>query len=385
VALLAVLALSCAGALRARRPMAPEPAGAGAWERLEQLRSFRFALWFHTDMPLPIEVRFSGVRERSDREAWSGYMRRRTELTKVELRAEGSEQYERQASGWRRAPRGIETRVLEQGGGVFHGSRLEFIGSAHGRYRFAFKPDLPILDPTLTKRLSGVMEVEPGYGLPVRIYCSDSAKTAEWELRLSRYNRAGSVVVPYEPAMTIDASPARRLSRADFSRAVATIEVRLAKLGWEYRLRRTAKGLALLLGQPKPRRELQWLFSRGSVEVWQGHWVRGGESTGAAAEVGGDASRRVVLEHPLAANEGLGAEVRAATPLAASLVTSIAAPDTSRIAILLLDSVALSTAGRAPDGGLQFEDIGNEDDVRVVAALATGGVIPADFTIAIRP
>jgi hypothetical protein len=336
-------------------------------------------------MPLPIDVRFSGVRDQSDREVWSGYMRRRTEMSRVELRAEGSDQYEREGSVWRRTIRGIETRVLEQGEGAFRSRPLEFTGTERGRYRFAFKPDLPILDPTQTKRLSGVMEVDSRSGLPVRLYCSDSLKTAEWELRLGRFNRAGSVEVPYEPAMTVDARPTRALSRTAFGQAVAILTARLEKLGWEHRLRRTSRGLALLLGQPKSRRQVELLFSRGKVEVWQGRWAGINESTDAVVEVGGDAARRVALEHRLASNEQLAAEVRATTPLVAALVTSVALPDDHGPAILVVDSAAVSAASSGPDGKLVFQDIGNEDDVRVIAALAGGGVIPADFAITVKP
>jgi hypothetical protein len=380
-----LLALSCAGFTHNAKPIAPEQAGAGAWKRLTQLRSFGFTLSFHTDMPFPIKVRFSGTREQPDREAWSGYMRRRTELSRVELRAEGPEQYEREPSGWRRTMRGIETRVLEQGEGAFRGRPLEFIGAAHGRYLFAFKPDLPILDPTQTKTLTGVMEVEPHSGLPVRLYCSDSAKTAEWELRLGRFNRAGSVDVPYKPAMTVEARPTGPVSRDALGRAVAAIDQRLAELGWEHRLRRTSRGLVLLLGQPKSRRQVEWLFSKGNVEVWQARWIGAGESTDAALEVGGDASRRVVLEHLLAANERIRAEVRTSTPLAATLATSVAPLDTCEPVILVVNHTALSAASADADGKLVFQNIGNEDDVRVIAALATAGPIPTDFDIAIKP
>ena len=383
--LVAILTLSCAGVLHNARPMAPEQAGAGAWERLAQLRSFGFTLSFHTDMPFPIEVRFSGIREQADREVWSGYMGRRSEVSKVELRAEGSDQYEREQSGWRRTMRGIETRVLEQGEGAFRGRPLEFIGTERGRYRFAFKPDLPILDPTQTKQLTGVMEVDSRSGLPVRLYCSDSAKTAEWELRLGRFNRAGSVSIPYEPAMTVDARPTERVSREAFNRAIATIDERLSKLGWEHRLSRTSHGLVLLLRQPKSRRQVELLFSRGNVEVWQGRWIGTGESADAAVEVGRDAARRVVLEHRLAANEQIAAEVRTTTPVAAALVTSVALPDSHGLAILVVDRAALSAASSGPDGKLVFQDIGNADDVSVIAALANGGVIPTDFGLTVKP
>ena len=283
--------------------------------------------------------------------------------------------------------RGIETKVLEQGEGAFRGRQLKFIGTERGRYRFAFRPDLPILDPTQTKKLTGVMEVDPHSGLPVRLYCSDSGKTAEWELRLGRFNRAGSVGVPYQPAMTVDARPTKALNRAGFDRTVAILNQRLAELGWDHRLRRTSRGLTLLLGQPKSRRQIELLFSRGSVEIWEGRWTGSGETldSGAAVEVGGDASRRVVLERLLASNERIAAEVRTTTPSAAALVTSVVMSDTGKPAILVADHVALAAARPAPEGKLVFDDIGNEDDVRVIAALANGGVIPAGFEITFKP
>jgi hypothetical protein len=365
--------------------MAPEQAGTGAWERLTQLRSFGFALTFHTDMPLPIEVRFTGIREQADREAWSGYMGRRAEMSRVELRAEGPEQYEKEPSGWHRTLRGIETRVLEQGKGALGGNPLKFMRAEHGRYLFTFKPDLPILDPSQNKRLAGVMEVDSRSGLPVRLYCSDSARTAEWELRLGRFNRAGPVSIPYEPAMTVDARPTGRLNRTAFGRTTAVLNQRLAKLGWDCRLRGTARGLTLLLRQSKSRRQVELLFSRGSVEVWQGRYVGVGESSDAAIEVGGDAARRVVLERRLGANKQIAAGVRTATPQAAALVFSVALPDNRGLAVLVVNRTAMSAASSGPDGKLVFQDIGNADDVSVIAALADCDVIPTDFGLTVKP
>jgi len=379
--------MSCVGAIRRSRPIAPEQAGIGAWARLARLRSFEFTLSFHTDMPFPIEVRFTGTCELPDREVWSGYMRRRTEVSRVELRAEGSDQYEKDGSNWRRTLRGIETRVLEQGEGAFRSRSLAFAGTERGRYQYTFSPDLPILDPTRTKRLAGIMEVDPRSGLPVRLYCSDSARTAEWELRLGRFNRAGAVLVPYQPAMTVEARSARTMSRAEFGRAAAILNERLAKLGWDCRLRRTRQGLELLLGQPKSHRQVELLFSRGSVEVWQGRWAGGGEPRDSvtALEVGGDAARRVVPVQLLGSNGQLAGTVSAETPLAAGLEVSAAMPDTGGPAVLVVDRKALSAAKPDRSGRLVFQDIGNEDDVRVIAALAAGGVIPVGFNVTVKP
>jgi hypothetical protein len=379
--------LSCASVIHRAEPIPPKQAGVGAWDRLAKLESFTFTLSFHTDMPFPIEVRFTGRREQPDREVWSGTMRRRSEESRVELRAEGTDQYEKEQSGWNRTIRGIETRILEQGEGAFRGRSLEFAGTVRGRYSFSFVPDLPILDPTRTKKLTGVMEVDPRSGLPSRLYCSDSAKTAEWELTLSRFNRAGKVDVPYLPAMTVDARPLRPLNRADADRTLEILNQRLAKLGWDHRLGRTRSGFSLMLGQPKTRRQVDLLFSRGRVEVWQARWVPPEEPAGTAPvlEVGTDASRRVVLVRSLGENERIGAIVRASTPISAALETSLAVMDTSGPVVLLLDRTALSAARPGQDGRIAFEELGNEDEVRIIAALAAGGVIPADLAIAVKP
>ena len=373
--------------MRGQSPVTPEQAGAGAWARLARLNSFGFTLSFHTDVPFPIEVRFTGKCELPDREVWTGYMRRRTDVSRVELRAEGPDQYEKEGSSWRRTMRGIKTRVLEQGEGAFRGKSLVFAGTEHGRYQFTFNPDLPILDPTRMKKLKGVMEVDPHSGLPVRLYCADSARTAEWELRLGRFNRAGSVVVPYQPAMTVEARPARALSRAEFGGAVGILNERLAKLGWDCRLRRTGSALTLLLGQSKSHRQVEWLFSRGDVGVWQGRWAGVGDPQDSvtALEVGGDAARRVVLVQLLGGNGQLGETVRAETPLAARLEVSVAVPDTTGPAVLVVDGRALSAAMPGLNGKLLFSDIGSEDDVRVIAALVAFSTMPAGFNATIKP
>jgi len=374
--------------MRSAQPVAPEQAGAGAWDRLAGLESFGFTLAFHTDRPFPIRVRFSGRHEKPDREAWSGYMARRSDVSRVELRAEGGDQYEKEPSGWRRTMRSIETQVLEQGAGVFRASGLAFAGAEGRRYRYTFKPDLPILDPTRSKKLSGVMEVDPRSGLPVRLYCADSARTAEWELTLGRFNRAGPVSVPYQPAMIVDASPARSLNRADHGLAVGILKQRLARLGWDYRLSRAGPNLKLLLGQAKTRQQVELRLSRGRVEVWQGQWAQAEtlkDPEAVVLEVGGDASRRVTLGRLLGDNGRTEFSVRVAAPLAAVLETSVALPDTGHPAVLVVDGRALSAAKPDVDGRLLFADIGGEDEVRVIAALTAYSPMPVGFRVSVKP
>jgi hypothetical protein len=71
--------------------------------------------------------------------------------------------------------------------------------------------------------------------------------------------------------------------------------------------------------------------------------------------------------------------------LAAGLEVSVAVSDTSETAVLVVDRKALSAARPDRSGRLVFQDIGSEDDVRVIAALAAAGVLPAGFDVTIKP
>jgi hypothetical protein len=382
----ALLVCGCAGRLHRPTPVAPEQAGAAAWDRLARLSSFGFELEYHTDAPFPIAAGFRGARERADRELWSGFWRRRGEVTRVELRASGADQYEREGRTWRRTQRGIETRILEQGQLALRGNPLDYAGTEHGRHRYRFSCGLPVLDPTQTKKLTGFMEVDERSGLPVRLYCSDSSRAAEWEMRLGRFNRAGPVRVPFLPATKVEAFAAGRMGRFEYERTLAILKQRLAALAWEHRLSRKGHGFLLQLSQSRPMRQMAMLFSRGGVEVWLGRSVSPGElpDSGSVVEVGGDAARRFALVRPLGANAELKAGVTADNPLAVAIECTTTLSDTGGTALLVVNGHALSTAGPGKNGRLRFPDVGTEDEARLVAAVASSEPLPAVLEVRVR-
>jgi len=396
-ALLTLFLLSCAGVrstaipTQAKSTERPEETGDSAWTRLARLGSFAFDLRFHTSTPFSMTARFTGARDSCDREVWTGTIRRGNEVSRVELRAEDAVQYEKDGPRWRRTLRGIETRVLEQGAAVLRGRPLLFSGSERGRHVFRFTPDLPLLDPGRTKSFTGWLEVEPRSGLPLRLYCQDSARTAEWELRLRRFNRGGSVAIPFLPAMVVEGKPSRRLSRSESNATIEILRQRLKLLGWECRLRRNRGRFVLLLSQPKPRKQLELLASPGTIEVWQAERLvqDAGHTPDAESlrvlEMEGDASRRFALVARLGANEQLAVEVKAETPLSAALQASLPHADPGVWLVLVVNGKALSSAHATQAGTASFGDLGNEDDARLYAALAAGPRLPAELNVTVRP
>jgi hypothetical protein len=377
--------ICCAAAVRKSAPLTPDEAAAGFWERLNSVKSFRFDLRYHTDVPFKIAADFDGARENSDREAWEGDWWRGGEHGRVLLRAAGATQYEREGAGWRRVQRGLETRILDQAEPVLRGVRLRHLRSEHGRHVYEFEPEVPILDPTQTRRLFGLVEIDSRSGLPLRVYCHDSSKTAEWELRFAGFGRAARIEVPFLPAQETEAEPDRRLGRAEWGQALRVLDDRLARLGVEYRLRRTRSGLTLELDRAFSAAQTALLLGAGRVEVWAGRRATDSLPSDSLRVVGlaGDAARLMALTRRVATAEDLEVEPRLELPvdpkLGVKLRGSRAVADSGSTFVLLVDARALGTALSDRTGDLLFRDLGSEDAVRIVAALAESGALPAGF------
>jgi hypothetical protein len=381
----ATLLVSCLPAVRRGQPLDPKSAASGTLERLAVQRSFAFELSYHTDFPFPIAVSFSGVRESTDREQWSGSWRRRGEVSRVDLRGDGPDQFERAGFGWRKAMRGAETRILDHARGAFGAGAPAFVETRAGRYVYRFEPVLPTLDPTGRKQLRGVLEVDAYSGLPLRIHGADSAGTAGWELRLSRFNSARRVDVPFIPAMTVAAKPGRGSGKAKVSQSAAIIRRRLDALGWEFRLSGSGAGFELQLGKARTPAQARLLLDSGRVEVWESRWPVTGADSSQSLPVGGDAARIVLLDRLLAANGTLGVRVEATSPVETGLEVVSGVPVGAALYTLLLDGRAVSAAARSDRGRLVFYDLGSGDEVRIIAVLAGSAVLPARFEVTVRP
>jgi len=380
-ALLALLACSCVPFVSRSRPLSPEEAARGYADRLKAARSFAFHLDYHTDVPFSIGAEFSGARQENDREEWNGTWTRGSEKSRVALRAAGPVQYEYDNGQWRRAQRGVETRILDQLEPVVKGSRLTFLKTEAGRHFYRFTPEVPILDPTQTRKLTGVIEIDVRSGLPLRVYCSDSARTAEWSLALSRFNRAGRVRIPFVPVQTISAVPLRRLSRSELSRAEQVLQARLHTRDPEAEVEASRGGLVLRTSRRLSDRQVELLLGEGRAEV-RAATLSTGPDTACTVTVGDDAAIRVALGRVVAGPGTLAAELVADVPVRPGLAVvprNWAGGDT--ILVFLLDGRALSSARARADGRVVFYDLGSEDLVAALAGVVNNGALPAGFRV----
>ncbi len=388
--LLTLLACSCTPFVRRGKPLSPDEAARGFAERLKAAQSFAFRLSYHTDIPFPLGAEFSGLRQSSDREEWNGTWTRGSERSKVALRAAGPVQYEYENGKWHRTQRGVETRVLDQLQPVVKGSRLTFMKTEAGRHFYQFTPEVPILDPTQTRKLSGTIEIDIHSGLPRNVYCSDSTRTAEWRLSFSRFNRAGRVRVPFVPVQTITVAPSRRLSRAEFRRAEQVIEARLRTTDPEAEIEPARGGLRLSMSRRLSEREVELLLGQGRVEVRAARVTTEADTAG-SVKVGDDAATRVALGRMIAGPGSMTAELVADVPVRPGLAVFPQRPgiisgstDRDTVLVFVLDGAVLSAARGQADGRIVFYDLGSEDLIVVLAGVVNSGVLPARFRVAGR-
>ncbi|MGQ9708712.1 MAG: hypothetical protein ACUVUR_07575, partial [bacterium] len=291
-----------------------------------------------------------------DREAWDGFYERHGERVRVCLRAKGEIQFAKNDSGWQSQPRGLETKILEQIEQVLYDSKLEFLSEEKGRYRFRFNPQMTLIDPLRAKGLTGILEVDRVTALPVRIYCADDRKSAELDIRLDRFNRAGGVNIPFVPVMRLSLVPNRqRLSRSEQREAATILKQRLTELGIEHRLKWTGVGYDLRIDRMMTGRSLELLASTGRVEVWTGVWAdldsptEWGKMEGGGVRrvmVAGDAAKQVILQRQVADNQQMDAKADCNLPFKPELVIELKSSPTmtalsdSAVLVMLVDGKA---------------------------------------------
>lgn len=371
--------------------------GETVWNNLSRLRSFKFSLSYRTDWPQPLAGNFTGVYNPPDVERWEGYWERAGERKRVLLFARGDVQFQYERGAWRRGVRGLETRVFEQLAQVFQGAQLEFIGLKNNRYRYRFKPNLPLLDLPGNKDFVGVLEVNAKNGMPVRIHCAAKDGSAEWDMRLMGFNRAGRVNLPFVPGIRLIFSPESR-NPAGRRKAVNGIVGRLKNLGVEYRLKCLFPPLGgkveLLLDEELDRPALELIFARGRVELWEA--VRA-DTSSSARPVQGDVAQRVKLERLIGYNRQLeiqpifeplvfsGLRVKSASSMingkdGDNVPRAHLPPGRTGVFALVVDGVVVGT-GSTEGGAVVFKDVGNQWMIRVIGALAAQEPLPAGMKI----
>ncbi|NPV13325.1 hypothetical protein HPY86_00100 [candidate division WOR-3 bacterium] len=371
-------------------PIDPERVDKDIWKSLNRLNSFRFSLYYYTDWPTNISARFSGGYNSPDKEKWDGYLEREEYRKMVRIRARDDWQFVQEGKGWFKMPRGVESRIFDQIEHVLHNAQLEFIGLEKGRYRYRFKPNLPLLDLPGLKQIVGVLEIDAKSGLPLRIYCYAEDKSAVWDMRFERFNRTGRIKFPFVPAVSVilDAAAAKGIFK--INRAKSIIRNRLKFLGVESQIKSldflSCDKFEVLIDRNFSNPTLRLLFGMGRVEVWDAVWADSLDFSGKSLPVAGDASKRVVLKTLLASNQQLKAEPVLDLPVGARLKTTVLAGQSKSkgLTVLVLDGAVLGIGVWEDAEMCSFADIGGDEIVRVVAALASQEPLPFGFQVNVR-
>ncbi len=353
------------------------------WLRLEQLGSFRFRLNYRSSAPLSLGGSFTGTWQRPDREWWRGFRWRGMEVDRVELRAAGEVQYEKQPTGWKKTVRGVETRILQQVRQVLGDGNVIPQDSAADTYVYRFESRLPVLDPARQRVFSGRLEIHRRSGLPSRMLCQDSAGTVQWSLLLDRYNQAGKVVLPFVGVQELSIGTQTRLSRARLGQAVRILRMRLEKLGWEYSLKRKRGQLVLTLDRRLSADALALLLAAGQMEL------RAAASTAdGGLQVGDDVSFKVSTGSLLARNGDWSVgEERAPLPEPKIVFVpseagrqKLSALGDSLVAFML-DGRVLDYARISTEGRLVFNFSGRPELASILAVVVSLPPSPASFRI----
>ncbi len=379
--LLIVLVFSPGGNLSIAETNGLNPA-----KMLAQLRAFEFSLDYQSDMPISLRGRFSGTWEGPDKESWRGYWERDGGKVRVELYARGDEQMEKEGAGWRKSPRGVETRVLEQIQQVVYNASFEFIGERSGRFLYQFRPNLPLVDPLGVKNLTGTVEIDKKSGLPLRIYCQEEGGSTRWEMRFYNFNRAKRIKIPFVPAVMVQLvnTGKRRVGCCGWKRAMTVLRSRLRRYGVDFRIKRGRNGIEVELSEKLAPRNLELLFSAGKVELWAGKWKKGDSVPGEKVFfVQGDVARAIVLNMLVAGNRQLTVEPVLDLPVEPRLRVRFPSiqGDAHGLIALVVNDVVLDVAPTVNGGECVFTNIGSDEFIRVVSVLAGEEPLPVSLKV----
>ncbi|HDQ98952.1 MAG TPA: hypothetical protein ENN51_01505 [candidate division WOR-3 bacterium] len=382
VSVLLLFRAGCRHAVNVGPPVEPEQAVAEASERLGRLESFAFRFSWHTDRPFELGADFSGVRDSTDREFWRGTWYRGSSRSSFIVVGDGEVQYELLDGGWSREPRGIESRVLDHIEQVLRTPEFRFHSETGRTYRYEFDPKLPVLDPSGQKRIRGELELCRQTGLLLRASCREENGPVRWELRLSGFNRAGRVTVPFVPVQELAVAPVGRAGRRELGHAVRTVAARLDVLERRHRFFRASPfdrdrrwgQLVLQLEREEPSPVIERLLGPGHVELWTAEGI--GPTVPApegVVEIGGDASRLARPTRLLGGNGDFAVSTELEFLSRPTLVVAgregAALPE-GELVLLVVDGRTLDAA-RVREGRLEFVALGGREQVKALVAVAS--------------
>ena len=176
-------------------------------------------------------------------------------------------------TGWTVQARGEEADFLIQLDRALARDSFSPLSGDPQNPEFSFAPNLPFLDPFLSKHLSGRIRLQKTKNqqlrtetlLPTEVVVTSSDKTVSWQVKLSDFNQVPPIHFPFAPQYRVLLQPAPA-APAD----TITLRRRLAAHGYDVRFALRGDSLSLYLERDLREDLLRMLTEPGKAEVWIG-------------------------------------------------------------------------------------------------------------------
>lgn len=285
-----LISMMCAPKL-VKPTMKPEEIPDFAFKNLKRQRSFAFDYRLEQKEPVSVKHQASGIYILPDQvEIQGSWIYGDGSTLPFKLVGYGDKEYEKTDTGWTVHSRGEETDLLVQV------ERAKALGKfkltkERPNWEFEFSPNVPFLDPTLSKKITGLLVIDRNY-LPKSIAAWTEAKTAFWQVEFRDFNKPQRINLPFVKQMRVT------LTGGEKRQTVEKIRQRFLTVNLEATVSVKGGQIELVLAQEVKEEFLKNLLAPGVLQVAKVRWLDRDSGSGDMVFDG----RPVAVETPLLTN-----------------------------------------------------------------------------------
>lgn len=373
--------LSCAPHL-VKPTLKPEEIPGFAFKNLKRQRSFAFEYRLEQKEPIAVSQSAAGIYILPDQEEVQGrWTYGDGSSLAFHLVGLGDREYEKTDQGWEANSRGEETDLLVQVERALALGKLNPT-SEKPDWEFEFKPNVPFLDPTFSKKIVGRLVVNKNY-LPKRIAAWDENRTVFWQVDFKDYNQPERVNLPFVKQMRV------LVATGGSREAVERIKQRFLTFGLEAKVSLQGSTVELTLAENIKEEQLQRLLARGEFQIARVRWLEfqpAAETTGTTFD-----GRPVAVESPELSNLDLSGARVSYDPLGRPVVELILNPAGEKKFLefaknnisnhygIIIDGTiwAINYIDKIPTSAIiSLVELPTYTDARMIEALINSGVLP---------
>jgi hypothetical protein len=173
-------------------------------------------------------------------------------------------EYARDNGSWQIAPRGEQSDIFAQIQRLLTFDKFEYTGT-DGGFLYRFKANIPFLAPDKRKEMVGTIEISQRNFLPRMIWAGLPDSSIFWQVDISQYNKVKRIAPPRfqwrKYLITLD-------SLAVFTDCYGEIKRRLDRMGVEYHLTKTARGIIVSMPHEYNIEEIETILAPGVLQAY---------------------------------------------------------------------------------------------------------------------